>query len=66
MIKKKQTSKKSNQRTSKKKIEDFKIEVSQTRSDVETFIKKFKSDVDKKRKRHQLYAQKLQKKIPGV
>lgn len=63
MTKKKQTSKKSEQRTGKKeKVEDFKIEVSQVRSDVETFIKKFKSDVDKKRKRRQLYAQKLQKK----
>ena len=48
----KQKSKKKKQKAKKGKVEDFKIEVSQTRSDIKTFIEKFKSDVDKKRKRY--------------
>ena len=50
----------------KEKVEDFRIEVSLMQSDVKTFIEKFKSDVGKKRKDYQLYAQTFRKKKTSV
>lgn len=46
----------------KSKAEEYMVEVSQTVSDVKSFIDKFKSDVKKKRRGYQSYAQKLRKK----
>ena len=43
---------------SKKKV----IEISETISDVKTFIDNFKADVNKKRRDYQSYAQKFRKK----
>ncbi len=54
-------------KTKKKKKEQKtkgKIELSRTVSDVRTFIDKFRSDVEKKKKEYQSYAQKLRKKKP--
>lgn len=59
---KKKTKKGKEKKTSKRgKVKEYLIEVSQTRSDIETFIDKFKSDVDKKKKEYQLYTRKLRK-----
>jgi len=57
MAKKKQTSEKKEQKKQKEKAEDFRAEVSQTVSDVKTFIEKFKSDVARKKKGYRSYAQ---------
>lgn len=59
---KKKTKKGKEKKTSKRgKVKEYLIEVSQTRSDIKTFIDKFKSDVDKKKKEYQLYTRKLRK-----
>lgn len=55
---------KKKQKKKEQKTTEGKIELSQTISDVKTFIEKFKSDVERKRKEYQSYAQKLQKKKP--
>lgn len=57
MVKKKQKRK-------EQKTTEGKLELSRTISDVNTFIEKFKSDVERKRKEFQSYAQKLRKKKP--
>lgn len=60
MAKKKPYKKEKEQK--KAKIEGYTAEISQTRSDVKSFIEKFKSDVDKKKREYQSYARKLKKK----
>ncbi len=62
MAKKKQTSEKKGQKTEKGKAEGFRIEVSQTVDDVNAFIKKFKSDVARKKRAYKSFAQRLRKK----
>lgn len=61
MVRKKQKQSEE-KRTRKKNVKEYTMEVSQTRSDIKTFIDKFKSDVDKKKKNIQSYARKLRKK----
>mgnify|MGYP001589177007 CR=1 FL=1 len=46
----------------KKKKEDLVIEISQTRSEVKSFLEKFKAEVAKKKKGYQEYAQESQMK----
>lgn len=46
----------------KSKANEYMMEVCQTRGDIKTFIEKFRSDVDRKRKEYQLCARKLQNK----
>lgn len=41
------------------------IEISQTKSDVESFLKKFRSDVAKKRKAYQQYRSNIEKRKPS-
>jgi len=60
MAKKKQKQKGKEQK--KSKAEEYMVKVSRTVSDVKSFIDKFKSDVKKKRRGYQSYAQKLRKK----
>jgi len=62
MSKKQKASEKKEQGTKKGKVEDFRVEVSQTRSDVKSFIKKFKSDVARKKRAYKSFAQRLHKK----
>ena len=50
------------QRTKKDVSKKNVIEISQTISDVKTFIDNFKADVNKKRRDYQSYAQKFRKK----
>ena len=59
---KKQPKEKKAKACKKDKVKEYMIEVSQTRSDVKTFIDKFRSDVDRKKNEYQSYARKLKKK----
>lgn len=61
MAKKKQKTKKRNQSGEDEKLKDV-LEISQTATDVTSFIEKFKTDVKKRRKGYQLFAQKFQRK----
>ena len=54
--------KKKEERGKKGKAKEYVLEVSQTVSDIKTFIDKFKSDVKRKKKAYQSYAQYLRKK----
>lgn len=44
------------------KIKEHRKEVSKMRNNIKTFIKNFRSDVDKKKKKYQSYADKVTKK----
>lgn len=44
------------------KIKEYKEEVSKMRNDIKTFIKDFRSDVNRKKKAYQSYANKVTKK----
>lgn len=68
MAKKKQKIKRTKEKLKKckmskedKKVKDT-LEISQTVTDVKSFIEKFKTDVKKKRKDYQLFAQRFQRK----
>lgn len=61
MAKKKQKNKKRNRFKENEKMKDV-LEISQTATDVKSFIKRFKADVKKRRKGYLSFAQKLRKK----
>ena len=42
-------------------VEDFKVEIGETRGDVKTFVEKFRSDVEKKQKDYQSYVKNFAK-----
>ncbi len=46
----------------KKENEDWALEITQTQSDVKSFLEKFKTDVARKTKEYREYAQESQKK----
>lgn len=59
---KKQKRKKRSEKGENKKMEDWAIEITQTRSDIKSFLEKFKADVARKSKEYQEYAQQSSKK----
>lgn len=54
--------KKNTKETERKKEEDWAMEIIQTRSDIKSFLEKFKAEVAGKTKKYQDYARESQKK----
>ncbi len=63
---KKQKKKTTKKEVNKKKAEGLTIEISKTRTDIQSFLEKFKADVARKTKKYRKYVQEARKKSKSV